>query len=641
MADKNLGNRKRSNRSARMARGVPWREPFGTPQPLDGALDMKEMRQALAQGNDEELEKEQEKALQAYWKEVSSPEYEDLMEEVSREIAPDPYGCECLFLETFISDEMEAEFPMIAREFLLHKYEEIPQLYEDLYGSDSAKDENRYPIDFLNRKVLNLMFLTAKQGDTYAVKMFRYLYRTYYRREYLEVKKYSSVSVGDIFSILDAISYGNELQSEYAESGQNWQGGQNPNYEIHVVARVLTMCGFIGVSIRPECAALYAELTDNHEQWEELKQQEKTKEEDSVLNIPDELLKACREQVDAWIDALPDVGMDEQLGFVPFTDSAELTHWKYMDCFLGDAFRYYGYPYDYAYRWGHHFHGLRTEFARTLAILKMRFPDMDFGFHEVQSLAPLLTCAGSLAFAMEMVDKYMDVLLGTGSQYFSAGDGQESGQARFRPEGVEKTSLKGLKKDEESDKLSVSARITGETPDAVQLQAEIDELRSRLHQAQNENRSLHSLYADARKELADYGDLRNQYDEACGELNSLREHVYRMTEEDTEPEPQDFPQMEETIKDKNIVIIGGHENWVNKLKNHFPDWTFISTDISGVVAPAVLESADYIYFFTGYLSHAAYKKYIHLLRERDLSFGYIHSRHIESVVSQIYHDLVA
>ncbi|MCC8137663.1 MAG: DUF2325 domain-containing protein [Clostridiales bacterium] len=265
---------------------------------------------------------------------------------------------------------------------------------------------------------------------------------------------------------------------------------------------------------------------------------------------------------------------------------------------------------------------------------------MEFGFHEVQSLAPLLTCAGSLAFAMEMVDKYMDVLLGTGSQYFSAGDGQESGQARFRPEGVEKTSLKGLKKDEESDKLSVSARITGETPDAVQLQAEIDELRSRLHQVQSENRSLHSLYADARKELADYEDLRNQYDEACGELNSLREHVYRMTEKDTEPEPQDFPQMEETIKDKNIVIIGGHENWVNKLRNHFPDWTFISTDISGIVAPAVLESADYIYFFTGYLSHAAYKKYIHLLRERDLNFGYIHSRHIESVVSQIYHDLV-
>lgn len=301
------------------------------------------------------------------------------------------------------------------------------------------------------------------------------------------------------------------------------------------------MCGFIGVSIRPECAALYAELT----------------------------------------------------------------HWKYMDCFLGDAFRYYGYPYDYAYRWGHHFHGLRTEFARTLAILKMRFPDMDFDFHEVQSLAPLLTCAGAFSFAMEMIDKYMDVLLGTGSQYFPAGDGQESGQARFRPEGVEKTSLAGLKKEKESDKLSVFTRITGEMPDAAKLQVEIDELRNRLHQAQSENRSLHSLYADARKELADYEDLQNQYDEACGERTSLREHVYRMTEEDAEPEPQDFSQMEETIKDRNIVIIGGHENWVNKLKNHFPEWTFISTDISGVVAPAVLESADYIYFFTGYLSHAA------------------------------------
>ncbi|MCD7717284.1 MAG: hypothetical protein LUI39_12710 [Lachnospiraceae bacterium] len=650
MADINSGNGKRSYRSARMSRGRSWREPIPYLQPLD-IEGTEEMRQALRQGLDEEaqqklekeLEKESEKDLKAYWKEVASPENEELMREVSKEIAPDLFACECLFLEEFISDGMEAEFPVIAREFLLHKYGEIPQIYEDLYGQDSPKDRNRYPIDFLNRKVLNLMFLAAKQGDEYAVKMFRYLYRTYYRREYLEVKKYSTVSVGDIFSILDAIGYGDELRSEYENAGRDWQagiGGQNPDYEIHVLARVLTMCGFIGVTLRPECSVQYAELTENYERLEEMKRQEEESEsEGSVLNIPDDLLKACREQVDAWIDALDDVRMDEELGFVPFTDSAELTRWKYMDCFLGDAFRYYGYPYDYAYRWGHHFHGLRTEFARTLAILKMRFPQMEFGFYDVQALAPLLTCAGSLTFAMEMVGKYMDVLLGTGDQYFPEEGGQKPEIPKFRPEGVDKTSLKGVQKDERDGTLSVATQIAGATPDTAKLQEEIDSLRSRLHQVQSENRSLHSLYADARKELSDYEDLRSQYEEARGELQSLREHVYRLTEEDVEPEPQDVSQMEEMIKDRNILIIGGHENWVNKLKNRFLNWTFISTDLSGVVAPAVLERADYIYFFTDYLSHAAYKKYIHLMREEDLRFGYIHSRHIESVIRQIYQDL--
>lgn len=57
---------------------------------------------------------------------LGSPENDELMRKVGKEIAPDSHACECLFLEKFISDEMETEFPVNAREFLLQKYGEIP-----------------------------------------------------------------------------------------------------------------------------------------------------------------------------------------------------------------------------------------------------------------------------------------------------------------------------------------------------------------------------------------------------------------------------------------------------------------------------------------------------------------------------------
>ena len=46
-----------------------------------------------------------------------------------------------------------------------------------------------------------------------------------------------------------------------------------------------------------------------------------------------------------------------------------------------------------------------------------------------------------------------------------------------------------------------------------------------------------------------------------------------------------------------------------------------------------------VYFFTDYINHISYKKFVAIVREKNIPFGYIGSRNIESVIRQIYQEM--
>ena len=99
---------------------------------------------------------------------------------------PDPYGCECLFLEDFITYDTELDFAAIARDFLLHEYAALSHLSPWLYGHDHPSDSDMEHC--VRRKILNLMYLSAKNGSAFSISLFRNLYKTYYRKEYQQLK---------------------------------------------------------------------------------------------------------------------------------------------------------------------------------------------------------------------------------------------------------------------------------------------------------------------------------------------------------------------------------------------------------------------------------------------------------------------
>lgn len=76
------------------------------------------------------------------------------------------------------------------------------------------------------------------------------------------------------------------------------------------------------------------------------------------------------------------------------------------------------------------------------------------------------------------------------------------------------------------------------------------------------------------------------------------------------------------------------------MKKEFPEWMFVSVDNFKTVDRSLLDEKEMVYFYTDYISHTAYGKFIAALRENKIRFGYLGSLNIDSVVKRIYDDVI-
>ena len=97
--------------------------------------------------------------------------------------------------------------------------------------------------------------------------------------------------------------------------------------------------------------------------------------------------------------------------------------------------------------------------------------------------------------------------------------------------------------------------------------------------------------------------------------------------------------MKEAIAKLRIVVIGGHSNWVYKLRNMFANWTFVNPVAGGSTDASIVEKADYAFFFTDTISHSRYYQFMKTIREKKVDFGYIHGVNIEKNIWDIYHEI--
>lgn len=52
-----------------------------------------------------------------------------------------------------------------------------------------------------------------------------------------------------------------------------------------------------------------------------------------------------------------------------------------------------------------------------------------------------------------------------------------------------------------------------------------------------------------------------------------------------------------------------------------------------------MDRADNVYFFTDTISHSTYFKYMNVVKEHGVDFGYIHGVNIENNMRQMYREL--
>lgn len=507
-------------------------------------------------------------------------------------VAPDTTGADKYFIDGFITEAMEYDFWIIARDFMQHHFARLKE-FNDLavYGND--KPDQSDPDNAMQNKVLNIMYNAAKSGDAYSVELMKCLYKTYHKKEYKQLKRFNRISVPEIFSLAET----EDLGCDY-----------------FAIARIMGMCQFYGIELDERCSILYLVLNDARKGWDE-------DNERDFFCFPEGLYQECYDQVEAWMGQRGNTKKQLREGVG--------TYWK-ADRFAEFCLKRQGYPEDYLYRCNIEFMGINQLLAQTLALLKCAYPKEEFTFEEVQTYSMIAHCIDAVVSVCNIYDENLTEMMGVGPEL------NRIGECQFKPENIV---IKDVPKVKAEPKPVHVAPVAGKDVKEEDYIKEIDALRRRLREKEEECKHFRQLYEQTKVSLSDAQEAVAQSANYMEELIALRNYVYSLSQKDPAIEEDKLEDMKRTIAEKSIIIIGGHINWINKLKKEFPSWRYLDANISRANESKLVEGADMVYFFTDHLSHGTYGKFVKLVRENQIPFGYVHSVNMETLVRQVFEDL--
>lgn len=517
----------------------------------------------------------------------------EMMMTEEQRISPDTYRCECIFLKRFVNDDMEWEFPLIAKDFLQHEIHNLDK-YTTLNFLD-ANPIDTWPEAAFREMILNLMMGAVRDGNEYARNLFCYLHKTYYRHEYRVLKRFHHITASEI---VDIATDGKHRVTDYD------------------VARLLCISRMYGIELDKDCVFLYLLLDEQYE------------------NI-------------FWNDkdffSLPAGSMNEAAEAITemFGDDMDMIDAYYRDeAFTRKVLSYFCCTEDYLDLCDDENYGTVDTLTRTLTFLKMCFPKRTFSKEEILAYAQAYHAISALQSVCTNMDGLVKEALGIDDGELFADCNVKFNPEQIKGQLISKPSVTSSREAKEAEvrKAAPAINMQSGNDNNEELLQELEQLRSRLHLQENTTRELQKQLRDTRRKLAEQEELSHHYEEERKELSVLRDYMYHLTE-GMEQEP-DLPYevMMEQIADRDIMIVGGNDNWVKKLRNMFPKWRFLSPNASAAVSSMQTAKIDKAYFFTDTLGHSQYYKYMQVIRNRQIPFGFIHGVNIQSNVQQIYQD---
>lgn len=516
----------------------------------------------------------------------------DLKNHESGSLVSETSGADYFFIRNFITEDMRWDFDRIEEDFMKHCYAKLRdfakvQWYEQNSNRFSSPEEShRY-------MVMGLILNGAKSEDEYCKALLRYLFKTYYKPLYKQLKRFNKISADEILSLSET----------------------DAHMDLGNLAIILTMCSIDNIVLGNSCSLLFTHLEKIRQEYEA-----EDEEDTRFMEFADGFFEECREQVDKW--------MEEDEKAYPNYARRLKAYWK-EDEYVAGCLNHLGYPGDYLYRCMQNNMGLPIQFTRTLAVLRTVYPKREFTFEEIQRYAHLYSAISALVDVSEELDNVNREMLG-----FETGYATWEEDTFFHPEDIVVPKSETSKK--EPQVLTKIAKVETDTATKEDYLAEIDALRSRLSQREMEYKQLKVQYAASNAVRKEVEALLSKYQNDREELIALREFVYHLEQETPEIETLSLDEMKEAIATKKYVIVGGHVNWVNKLKAEFSGWTYILPSTFKTVDAGSLDNKDMIFFFTDHISHAAYGKFVGIARERKIPFSYLHGVNIEQIVRQIY-----
>lgn len=512
----------------------------------------------------------------------------DLMMSDEERTSPDTFGCKKIFLEYFVTHEMEYDFAFIARDFLLHEYANIKDHDMVMYLSTDSREV--IPFEMFENCILNLMMNAVDAGSEYTKNLFLYLYKTYYKKEYRQLKRFNKMVASDVFML----------------SGED----QN-KLNLGDVARILEISALSGMEIDPDCNFVYLFLNEHADD----------------LDLPDD---------SKYLDAVNEKFMGTDLELLEIFESEDEMERMYheMEPLMDNIVRAMGYRSGYIQLSDYKRDEIMVRLRNTLAVMKMTFKNREFTKEDIITYGCIAQVTDSLCCVADSLERRLDAVI-YGERIK---DVYEDKTSIFNPKEVEKAAFSFATPAPKSK----SVDCVLETPKYKEeaLLNEIDSLRRKIHIQEADIKQLKAENAGRKKIIDENLRLKEELDSEHKEVVALRNHLYQMTEEDAATESEiSIDEMKAYLRNLKIIIIGGHSNWHAKLKQEFPNWTYVDAEVSGTIEGSIVKNADRVYFFTDTISHSTYYRYMNVIREHGVDFGYIHGVNIDKNVQTMYREL--
>ena len=505
------------------------------------------------------------------------------------------------FLITFVNRKMSCDFPMIIKDFLMNNFSVLEHSHvTSKYVKDKPYEsllDIHMSTRFLEFKFLNILLFEATENDEFSKVQIIKIYQTYYKKEYNQLKKFSALSADDIVTLA---------------CGKK---------EVHldIIARIMIMSKFMDISIDIDLD-IGPLIT--------------------IFKLENSL---CKEPGSIFMDEELDKGIVKNLrrinkDIVVWMEN-ENNHQKLLDTFeeargyASTALQMLGYEEILLIKSKEEIDELLHEsMFDTLFAMYVYNRKEIVDWNKAISYLPLKLFLNLFVGTLESLNIWIN-------RCMNIEDGcEDENDTLYKPEiwGLKSNSVTSEKHISKSENKSIDYQVE-------ELLGEIDELKESLREKKLENDNLHRLYSETKKQCRQYEVLKNKYEVEHAELVELRKHAYEKSSDiqrDTENIGDATGKMELSIAEKRIAIIGGHKNWNEKLRKKFKNWIFISIEVGNNVDEKVLNNIEFVYFYTEYISHSLYYKYIRIIRKKGIPFGYINSTNIKQNIAQIYKEQI-
>lgn len=158
------------------------------------------------------------------------------------------------------------------------------------------------------------------------------------------------------------------------------------------------------------------------------------------------------------------------------------------------------------------------------------------------------------------------------------------------------------------------------------------EWENRIEKLEKRNIELEAELSRQKKVLE---DKNREHENEKIELVQLRNYIYKNAEMEEESDNKiiDYEKMHEFWLEQSVVMIGGHENWQQKIRAVFPKWKYITAGQASF-SPEIISDKQYIICNTDVLAHAVYYKVIANRNANQILF-YTHGRNIENFLIEL------